>query len=221
MLSKQSGFRRENGAWAPTEAVQFHGGALDADAQSSVFDMGSNRALRLTLDVEAVEGTNPTLDVALLTSHDGKSWRELGDFLQKSGVGTAMAALATEAGTTPPNFTLSGTPDRIIDFRAECTTLGARGVFQIRYSLDGGTTWAQSGIVSAASLDILDENGVDTGLDVAIENAAAAVDNVWTAKSIGRERKVFSGCDRYVKADFNLGGTDDPIVTFSLSGEAI
>lgn len=40
-----------------------------------------------------------------------------------------------------------------------------------------------------------------------------------TATAVGKERKVFAGCDRYVRANEVLGGSATPTVTRTISGE--
>jgi hypothetical protein len=90
--------------------------------------------------------------------------------------------VVTESGTTPPDVTLTGTPNRRINFRMECTTLGARGTAVVRTSINGGLTW-KTGITTAATFSLLDPDDDDasTGVTVNYENASAAVNNVWTA----------------------------------------
>ncbi len=95
---------------------------------------------------------------------------------------TVTLSAVTETGTTPPDVTLTGTPNRDIDFRMQCTTLGARGTSVVKYSIDGGINYI-TGKVTAASWPLLDAAGEVTGVTVNMENAAAAVNNVWTATS--------------------------------------
>jgi len=103
--------------------------------------------------------------------------------------GSTMSAV-TEAGTTPPDFTLSGTPTGPWNLRFKCTFAGARGVFTFQFSTDGGNTWSAD-MLSAASVPLIDTaadslvgNNGTTGLTVSIENAAAALDNTWSADAI-------------------------------------
>ncbi len=102
--------------------------------------------------------------------------------------GSTMSAV-TEAGTTPPDFTLSGTPKGAYKLRFKITLAGARGTFKFQFSTDGGNTWSAD-ILSAASVPLIDpatdslvgSNGT-TGLTVAIENASANIDNTWSANA--------------------------------------
>ena len=98
--------------------------------------------------------------------------------------------IMNEAGTTPPNLTLSGTPSGAWDLRLKITLAGARGTFKFQFSTDGGGTWSGD-LLSAASVPLIDPaadslvgvNGT-TGLTVAIENAAAALDNTYNSKAL-------------------------------------
>ena len=143
------------------------------------------------------------------------------DNVWTSSSGYAMGAV-TSAGTTPPAITLSGVANREIDLRVECTTLGARGVAVVRTSIDGGKTW-KSGITTAATISLVDPANSDaaTGITLNYANASAAVDNVWTAKMAGFERKVLTGLDRFVRLTATVGGTNTPIVTTNIAGEAV
>lgn len=188
----------------------------DGITKGSTFDANGKSNIALTLAVSAKSGTNPTLDVAVQTSPDGDVWRTLGTFTQRTDVGYAMSAVS-ETGTTPPDITLSGTPVRPINLKVICTKLGNRGTSEIKYSLDGGVTYSAA-IVTAATIEMLDEYGVSTGVTLNLEDAASAVNNVWTASTVGWERKCFGGLDRYVRAVATVGGSNTPIMTASLSG---
>lgn len=315
------GYKMQNGRWAETRDAVVEASTVFAAGQTvgAACELGDAACARLALDVQAISGTNPTLDLDVLTSMDGvKGWRYVASFTQatstaramptptaagatpptltitgkptrdvslkvvctKAGargtsevkisidggvtygasVVTAASAMAvtdpydgsatgltlgfadaasaldnvytsvsgyqmkvpTEAGTTPPDFTFTGLANRTVNFRAECTTLGARGVAVIRYSIDGGKTW-KSNVTTAATIAIVDPADSDaaTGLTLNIENAAAATDNVWTAQMSGFERKVVSGLDRFVRVTANVGGTDTPTATVRLAGEVV
>jgi hypothetical protein len=71
----------------------------------------------------------------------------------------------------------------------ECTTSGARGTWVLRYSIDGGATFATvaTGITSAATValtDPLDPAAGLLGVTLNIATGNASTDNVWTAQSI-------------------------------------
>lgn len=222
-LQPGGGYYTERGIFvdAPPVAPIPTGTVLPAGfTLGKVVECGGKTCARLELAISAKSGTSPTLDVAVETSPDGlTSWRSLGTFDQKSDVGLAMSAVGS-AGTTPPAVTFTGTPNRYVNFRMECTTLGARGTAVVRYSIDGGVSW-KVGQVTAATWALLDSNGVDTGLVVNYANASAAIDNVWTAKTAGFERKQFSGLDRFLRAVSNVGGSATPTMTTGLTGELV
>jgi hypothetical protein len=104
---------------------------------------------------------------------------------------TVAGALSgvTSSGTTPPAVTIStNTPNRKINLRIICTTLGARGTSKIKWSFDGGVTYSDA-TLTAATVDLTEYRagytaGESTGLTISMANAAAAVDNVWVASPI-------------------------------------
>lgn len=103
--------------------------------------------------------------------------------------GSTMSAV-TEAGTTPPDVTLSGTPTGAWNLRLRCIVGGARGTFTFQFSTDGGNTWSAT-LTSAASVPLIDTasdslvgNNGATGITAAFENATAATDNTWSANAI-------------------------------------
>lgn len=81
----------------------------------------------------------------------------------------------TEAGTTPPDVTVTGRALGDYSLRIEITTLGARGTALFRWSIDAGTTWEATGVATAATVEL-----GDTGLTAAFETGTYAVDNVYT-----------------------------------------
>jgi hypothetical protein len=99
----------------------------------------------------------------------------------QSGSGPALTvpqkSAVTSSGTLPPVVTLSGTPLKYFNLRVEITLDGARGTAEFRYSLDGGSTWAESGIVTAATYE-MPGTGVTlnfaTGTDYATDNVYKA-----------------------------------------------
>lgn len=81
----------------------------------------------------------------------------------------------TADGTTPPTVTVSGTPaSSHYKFIVKCTKAGARGTSEIKWSSNNGVTWSAA-VVTAATIAL-----GDTGITLAMVNAAAAIDNVWT-----------------------------------------
>ena len=94
------------------------------------------------------------------------------------GVDTAAWSAVTEAGTSPPDLTLSGTPNNTYDLRVEITTAGARGTAKFKYSLNGGKTWSK--IITTANT--YEMPGTGTTLNFAT-GTNYATDNVYTATS--------------------------------------
>lgn len=190
------------------------------------FDVGHRSIARLRCSVSAKAGTSPTLDVTIQTSASPKDgWQTVAAFAQKTDcmnaqTGPVMGAV-TATGTTPPTVTLTSAAQTVpVNFRMECTTLGARGTAVVRYSVDGGITWV-SGVTTAATISLVDPDGTDTGVVVNYANATAATDNVWTASTVSYEEKVFTGLNRYVRAVALLGGSSTPTMDVSVSGVLI
>ncbi len=133
--------------------------------------------------------------------------------------GSAMSAV-TPAGTTPPVITLTGTPNRPIDLRVECTVLGALGTSRVKWSIDGGNTFSVATLTAATILitDPLNENET-TGVTLNIAAGNAAVNNVWTAKSIGKYTSLickkgaiafwFNGAELTLKEDVDISRNAD------------
>lgn len=103
--------------------------------------------------------------------------------------GSSMAAV-TEAGTTPPDVTLSGTPTGPWQLRLKVIVGGARGTATFQFSTDGGNTWSAT-LTTAASVPLVDTaadslvgNNGNTGLTAAFENATFNVDNTWSSNAI-------------------------------------
>lgn len=218
-----TGYNTEAGEFVAARSIPLFPSQAFASGQTigNVFEVGGAACARLSLAVSAKSGTNPTLDVTVETSEDGLAgWRSVAAFDQKTDVLLAMGAV-TETGTTPPDITLTGTPNRYINLKVLCTTLGARGTSQIKYSLDGGVTYSTPALTAATMLMSDPVTGESTGVTLNMENAAAAVDNVWTAKTAGYERKQFTGLDRFVRAVASVGGSGGPTVTASVSGELV
>ena len=225
------GYQRSDGVFVHAPSLILLPSAAYALGQTigETFEVGDRRTVALTLETTAKSGTNPTLDVTLQTSFDGINWRSVpavepaatpvSSFKQQTDVGFAMSAV-TAAGTTPPTITLTGTPVKPINLRVKCTTLGARATAVISYSIDGGGTWVDN-VLTAATIVVLDNAGVSTGVTLNYANATAAVDNVWTAYSAGYERRVFAGLSRFCRAVARVGGTSTPIMTASCAGEAL
>jgi hypothetical protein len=101
----------------------------------------------------------------------------------KTGSGPTVTAptksAVTEAGTAPPDVTLSGTPTKYIDLVVEITTGGARGTAVFRYSIDGGDTWAAENVTTAATY-LMSGTGVTLNFATGTDYTD---DNVYTAKT--------------------------------------
>jgi hypothetical protein len=228
--AKDDGYTMGNGRRARVAPITLLGSQTLAAGITvgPTFESGEFDNVRLHVAVSAKSGTSPTLDVTIQTSRNGRTgWRSVSTFTQRtdaatppdgaSPAGLVMGAVAA-AGTTPPTVTLSGTQLAPVNFRMECTTLGARGTAVVRYSVDGGVTYV-SNVTTAATISVIDPDGFDTGLTINYANATAAVDNVWTASTVGYERKAFTGLDRFVRAVCLIGGSATPTMTAEIVGE--
>lgn len=92
--------------------------ARTASGDSGVFSAyGPASTLRAQLDVTAVSGTGPTLDVVLEDALDGVNWNVIGTFAQKTGAGREVINVTAPfsdkvrarwtIGGTTPSFTFS------------------------------------------------------------------------------------------------------------------
>lgn len=91
--------------------------ARTATGASTANELGDVATLRLLVDVTAVSGTTPTLDITVETSYDGSTnWRSLGTFTQKTTVTTERKSfggcdryvrVSYTIGGTTPSFTFS------------------------------------------------------------------------------------------------------------------
>jgi hypothetical protein len=120
----KSGYKnKRTGEWVDTESLALAPSqARTADGNGPTFELGRRTTLQLDLEVTAVSGTNPSLSVAVQTSHDGSSWREHGAFTQKVAAGSQRFSLAGLdryvrvawgiLGTTP-SFTFSVSADAL------------------------------------------------------------------------------------------------------------
>lgn len=166
-----------------------------------IVEVGERHAARLALEVRA-KATSTNLAVTIQTSMDGSTaWRTCDTaFHALTDVGLAMSAVGS-AGTTPPTLSLTGTATREVNLRVEATDISGgagRGSWVGRYSLDGGVSWVA--FTSAATVVLLDEYGVASGLTLGIGSGNAATDNVWTARTAGFERKSVGSFDRFIRA---------------------
>ena len=199
------GYCKANGTYARTEDLTLASSLTFASGQTtgSSAEPGDKGTACLALDAHSVSGTNPTLDAYVMTSHDDESWRYVDAFDQVTGAARAMSSVSS-SGTTPPTLTVSGTPTRDIDLKVVCSLAGARGTFTVDISIDGGAHWTSTSVVSAASsIPVYDEKGDSVGVTLGFSNAAAALDNVWTAAS------------GYAMGSVSSSGTTPPTVTIS------
>lgn len=111
------GFQKSNGEWADTDAITFlDAAAIAASGSSAVVETGDRAALRIKANFSAVAGTNPTLDINVMTceTSDG-TFRNVGNFTQFTGTGSKRETIHgldryvrldyTLGGTANPSFT--------------------------------------------------------------------------------------------------------------------
>lgn len=144
----------------------------------------------------------------LLDPKDGSLPRIMGvpivvsDRLPVSGstmsTNVAGAPFTTITGTTPPTLTLYGpggsgapAPTRAMDLVVACVAAGARGVWTLKWSIDGGNSYIQDGtvvpyVLSAANVEITDAQGNSLGVNIAIATGNAATDNVWKVSTTNK-----------------------------------
>lgn len=106
------------------------------------------------------------------------------------------AVTSTYSTGTPPVITIAGStnrdggtgPVRPVDLVIACTTVGTRGNWKFKISIDGGATYTAADLYTSAATveltDPLDPVGGKLGITVSIAAGTAALDHVWTAKTI-------------------------------------
>jgi len=115
------------------------------------------------------------------------------------------------------------------------TTANGRSADTLSLSLHDSATRTSTGNGSSYELgdrgvlrlllDVTAASGTSPTLDIAVQTSYdgstwRAVASFTQATTTGTERKSFSGCDRFVRITYTLGGTT-PSFTFSVSGEAV
>lgn len=103
--------------WRAYASVTLESATLTATREGETVDL-ARAGLALTLAVTAASGTNPTLDVAVQTSHDGAAWTTVASFTRATaatserkrvaGLDRYVRVVSTLGGTTP-SFTFSVT----------------------------------------------------------------------------------------------------------------
>lgn len=89
-----------------------------------------------------------------------------------------VAFAITSAGTSPPAVTVAGEAYGDINLRIEITTTGARGAADFRWSINGGTTWEATAVLTAATVEL-----GTTGLTATFPTGTYTNDNVFTCTS--------------------------------------
>jgi len=92
------------------------------------------------------------------------------------GLTAGSMSTVSSTGTSPPTVTLSGTPTVVGTLVIAVTTGGARGTAKFRWSMDGGVSWVQNQVTTAASVAL-----GTTGLTANFAVGTYVNDNVYTA----------------------------------------
>jgi hypothetical protein len=96
--------------------LDFHPGGPAAEPEvgggkiwPKITELTDTGVLRQKLDVTAVAGGTPTLDVTLEHSQDGVSWSTLGTFAQKTGVASEWKAFGPAFKFVRTKWAITGT----------------------------------------------------------------------------------------------------------------
>lgn len=82
------------------------------------------KSLRAQLNVSAVSGTTPTLDVVIEDTLDGSNWNAVGTFTQRTAVGRQVIDVATLGRRLRVRWTIGGTtPSFTFSVLAEASTV--------------------------------------------------------------------------------------------------
>jgi hypothetical protein len=110
-----------------------------------------------------------------------------GDIVKVAGVTVAISdrcpigfpVAPTAAGTTPPAVTITGENSVAIDsVQVDIQTGGSRGTATFRYSFDGGASWSESDVLTAATYE-MKQKGIPTGLVLNFPVGTYNADNIY------------------------------------------
>ena len=175
------GYTKRNGQFAATADVVLipPGTVAVANGHGPALELGDQRVLRLSRVVTEAEGISPTLDVTIETSPDGTddSWYEAGEFSQATEPGSERKVFAcdrfvrasyeiggTDAESTGsvtkdgdgPDVTIDGASEADFHAEIEIQQGGVRGTATFRWSQDGGDSWEESDVPTAADVALGD-----------------------------------------------------------------
>lgn len=112
-----------------------------------------------------------------------------GDIIRVAGVPVMISDRApisfpvapTAAGTMPPAVTITGETTLALDtVLVDIQTGGSRGTATFQYSFDGGSTWSESAVPTAATYE-MKLNGMPTGLTLNFPVGTYNADNTYTS----------------------------------------
>ena len=112
-----------------------------------------------------------------------------GDIIRVAGVPVMISdrspisfpVAPTAAGTTPPAVTITGETTLALDsVLVDIQTGGSRGTATFQYSFDGGLTWSESSVLTAATYE-MKLNGMPTGLTLNFPVGTYNADNTYTS----------------------------------------
>ena len=112
-----------------------------------------------------------------------------GDIIRVAGVPVMISdrspisfpVAPTAAGTTPPAVTITGETTLALDtVLVDIQVGGSRGTATFQYSFDGGSTWSESSVLTAATYE-MKLNGMPTGLTLNFPVGTYNADNTYTS----------------------------------------
>lgn len=112
-----------------------------------------------------------------------------GDIIRVAGVPVMISdrspisfpVAPTAAGTTPPAVTITGETTLALDsVLVDIQTGGSRGTATFQYSFDGGSTWSESAVLTAATYE-MKLSGMPTGLTLNFPVGTYNADNTYTS----------------------------------------
>lgn len=112
-----------------------------------------------------------------------------GDIVRVAGVTVAVSdrcpiafpVALTGSGTSPPAVTITGENSVAIDsVQVDIQVGGTLGTATFRYSFDGGASWSESGVLTAATYE-MKQRGIPTGLTLNFASATYNADNLYNS----------------------------------------
>jgi hypothetical protein len=198
----------------------------DEDGEGGALELGDRGVLCLTLKVEERDGGTNEVQSVAVTSASGGTFKLTFDGQQTAGINhnasaaNVQSALEALSNIAPGDVVCAG--GALSSAPVTVTFTGAyEGTNVPQMTVDDALLTGGGSEQAAVTTTT---PGVAPTLDVTIQTSAdgttwRTLGTFTQATVAGEERKSFAGCDRFVRAIYDLGGTG-AAATFSVRGDA-